>query len=120
MHSSEANSSEKQRQLAISSWRNAALDCIDVLHWDANGTIAKLKGAEHPTVLHLHLSRVILLAPHQEIRRHAARLVAAASSSRDATENDEGRFDGTDTRKGILQWLHHDEVRTLFSLQAFG
>ncbi|KAH6962775.1 hypothetical protein DER45DRAFT_582476 [Fusarium avenaceum] len=54
-------------QLSHSNWRNAALDCVDTLHWAANATIASLLGAEHPTVLHLHFSRVVLLVPRTAI-----------------------------------------------------
>ncbi|KAF5008744.1 hypothetical protein FDECE_4981 [Fusarium decemcellulare] len=52
---------------SVSNWRNAALDCVDTLHWAANATVASLLGAEHPTVLHLHFSRVVLLAPRAAI-----------------------------------------------------
>ncbi|KAF4451552.1 hypothetical protein F53441_5509 [Fusarium austroafricanum] len=54
-------------RLSDSNWRNAALDCVDTLHWSANAVIASLLGAEHPTVLHLHFSRVVLLAPRTAI-----------------------------------------------------
>lgn len=40
---------------------------MDTLHWAANATIASLLGAEHPTVLHLHISRVVLLVPRTAI-----------------------------------------------------
>ncbi|KAL1617878.1 hypothetical protein SLS56_010800 [Neofusicoccum ribis] len=50
-----------------SKWRNAACDCLDVLHWAANATIAQHSGSEHNTVCHLHSSRVILLTPISEI-----------------------------------------------------
>lgn len=50
-----------------SKWRNAACDCLDVLHWAANATIAQQSGSEHNTVCHLHLSRVVLLTPISEI-----------------------------------------------------
>ncbi|KAF2460841.1 hypothetical protein BDY21DRAFT_333575 [Lineolata rhizophorae] len=48
-------------------WRNAACDCLDILHWSANSFIGAASGIEHPTVLHLHLSRVILLTPFRTI-----------------------------------------------------
>ena len=44
-------------------WRNSACDCLDILHWDANAKIGAASGLEHPTVLHLHLARVLLLTP---------------------------------------------------------
>ncbi|KAG4429874.1 hypothetical protein IFR05_014642 [Cadophora sp. M221] len=50
-----------------SKWRNSACDCLDILHWHANSVIGAASGMEHPTVLHLHLARVILLTPIQQI-----------------------------------------------------
>lgn len=51
----------------FSRWRNAACDCLDVLHWSANSMIGANSGMEHPTVCHLHLARVILLTPLRHI-----------------------------------------------------
>lgn len=48
-------------------WRNSACDCLDILHWKANATIGAASGIEHPTVLHLHLARVILLCPIESL-----------------------------------------------------
>ncbi|KAK9454031.1 hypothetical protein V1511DRAFT_517914 [Dipodascopsis uninucleata] len=50
-----------------SRWRNSALDCLDVIHWYANSITAKGSGLEQPLILHLHLSRVLLLSPLHEI-----------------------------------------------------
>lgn len=52
-------------------WRNAALDCLDILHWNANALIGLAHGMEHPTVLHLHFARVALLSPLTNIIRLA-------------------------------------------------
>jgi hypothetical protein len=52
-------------------WRNAACDCLDILHWNANSVIGAASGMEHTTVLHLHLARVILLTPFRDIVRLA-------------------------------------------------
>lgn len=49
-------------------WQNSACDCLDILHWQANATIGKASGLEHPTVLHLHLARIVLLAPYTRIK----------------------------------------------------
>lgn len=54
-----------------SKWRNAACDCLDILHWHANSVIGVASGMEHPTVLHLHLARVILLTPFRQITQLA-------------------------------------------------
>lgn len=48
-------------------WRNSTCDSLDILHWDANAKIGIASGIEHPTVMHLHLSRIILLTPYKEI-----------------------------------------------------
>lgn len=53
-------------------WRNETCDCLDILHWAANSVIGAAAGLEHPTVAHLHLSRVVLLTPLETIRRFAA------------------------------------------------
>ncbi|ETI28105.1 hypothetical protein G647_00554 [Cladophialophora carrionii CBS 160.54] len=62
-------------------WRNSACDCLDILHWRANETIGAACGMEHPTVLHLHLARVILLAPMRDIILFSHHLIR---SSKDA------------------------------------
>ncbi|OBT54388.1 hypothetical protein VE04_04292 [Pseudogymnoascus sp. 24MN13] len=48
-------------------WRNSACDVLDILHWHANSVIGVASGMEHPTVLHLHLARVVLLTPLSHI-----------------------------------------------------
>ncbi|OAL47384.1 hypothetical protein IQ07DRAFT_646337 [Pyrenochaeta sp. DS3sAY3a] len=50
------------------SWREATCDCLDVLHWRANSVTGAASGLEHPTIAHLHLSRIVLLAPISYIR----------------------------------------------------
>lgn len=52
---------------SLSRWRNSACDCLDILHWNENSVAARLGGWEHPTILHLHLARLLLLAPVQHI-----------------------------------------------------
>lgn len=64
-----------------SKWRNSACDVLDILHWHANSVIGATSGMEHPTVLHLHLARVVLLTPIQKIIRLAHLMVAEASAS---------------------------------------
>ena len=56
-------------------WREAVCDCLDILHWRANSVIGASSGLEHPTVAHLHLARIILLAPIDEIKQLAMLLV---------------------------------------------
>jgi hypothetical protein len=56
-------------QSAVSSWTNGSCDCLDVLHWSAQCTILQASALEHPTVLHLHLARLILLAPISDLQK---------------------------------------------------
>lgn len=62
-----------------SKWRNSACDVLDILHWHANSVIGATSGMEHPTVLHLHLARVVLLTPIQTIVQLAQGISAEAS-----------------------------------------
>lgn len=64
-------------------WQNSACDCLDVLHWQANATIGQASGLEHPTVLHLHLARIVLLAPHAEITNLAKAMTSSANRNSD-------------------------------------
>lgn len=56
----------------LSKWRNSACDCLDLLHWSANSKAALLSGLESHTILHLHLSRLILLTPTAHIQTFAS------------------------------------------------
>ena len=97
--------------VAYSAWRNSACDCLDILHCAANSTIAHAVGLEHPTVLHLHAARVILLAPFRELRSFATSLAT-------------GRIhwqghDSIEWRK-IQHWLTHDQFKARLSMVHAG
>ncbi|KAJ8114720.1 hypothetical protein OPT61_g3464 [Boeremia exigua] len=93
----------------LTSWRNAALDCVDVLHWAANGTIALQAGAEHPTVLHLHLSRTILLAPLDKFQALADAVVSLTQSTSLAQAlHPTNRQIVVQAEKDILVWAQRD------------
>ncbi|KAK4940933.1 hypothetical protein LTR10_019087 [Elasticomyces elasticus] len=62
-------------------WRNSACDCLDILHWSANATIGAASGMEHPTVLHLHLARIVLLAPLNNIILFSHYLIRSSKES---------------------------------------
>ncbi|KAF2105477.1 hypothetical protein BDV96DRAFT_678028, partial [Lophiotrema nucula] len=51
----------------FSKWQNSTCDCLDVLHWQANANIGQHSGLEHPTVFHLYLARIVLLAPCESL-----------------------------------------------------
>jgi hypothetical protein len=61
-------------------WQNSACDALDVLHWQANATIGQSSGLEHPTVLHLHVARVVLLAPYLDIIAHVQSMTGVSVS----------------------------------------
>ncbi|KAI4722078.1 hypothetical protein E4T48_01756 [Aureobasidium sp. EXF-10727] len=65
-------------------WQNLTCDSLDVLHWTANATIGEASGFEHPTVLHLHLARVVLLTPIREIE-NLARYLAGEKGAKSET-----------------------------------
>ncbi|KAE8372645.1 C2H2 type zinc finger domain protein [Aspergillus bertholletiae] len=88
---------------SYSRWRNSACDCLDILHWAANSAIAKASGLEHPTVLHLHEARIILLVPFQEIKTLVTSL---------ATEKVRwGAHQQTIEWHYILRWIKHDQYK---------
>ncbi|KAB8297286.1 hypothetical protein EYC80_002643 [Monilinia laxa] len=60
-------------------WRNSACDCLDILHWHANSVIGAASGMEHPTVMHLHLARVVVLTPFAKIDKFAQYLSARSN-----------------------------------------
>ncbi|KAH7250936.1 hypothetical protein BKA59DRAFT_499871 [Fusarium tricinctum] len=100
----ERNSDETHLlHLSHSNWRNAALDCVDTLHWAANATIASLLGAEHPTVLHLHFSRVVLLVPRTAIVT-LARYLQEPGNLRKA-ESQQGALQA---EREISEWAQQD------------
>lgn len=90
-------------------WRNVALDCVDALHWAANATIAFLSGAEHPTVMHLHLARTVLLVPFDEIITLALS-VGAPFRTRLVQDRTPLKQEAIAAEREVLQWAQRDEV----------
>lgn len=89
-------------------WRNSACDCLDILHWHANSVIGAASGMEHPTVLHLHLARVILLTPFRQILQ-LAQLMAS-----ELQPNNE--LDATSLRKHIQRWVTEDQHKARLAM----
>lgn len=92
----------------FSKWRNSACDCLDTLHWSANGTIAKAAGLEHPTVLHLHTARLVLLVPFREIRNLAMSLARQEVSWEKLNQTPEWRH--------VWRWGKHDQYKARLSI----
>lgn len=109
--------SSQRRALRIplfSKWRDAACDCFDTLHWEANSICAKNAGIEHPAVLHLHLARIIILVPYAQIRVLADYIAAhgtCAPSVSDAVRVAE---------REIYAWLRHDQFRARLAVVHAG
>lgn len=89
---------------ATSRWRNSACDCLDVLHWSANSRTASRSGSEHHTILLLHLSRLILLAPTKHIQ-------ALANTSASQTQTNAGGENHATARGQVLQWVVRDQYK---------
>ncbi|KAB8241519.1 hypothetical protein BDV35DRAFT_384851 [Aspergillus flavus] len=88
---------------SYSRWRNSACDCLDILHWAANSTIAKASGLEHPTVLHLHEARIILLVPFHEIKTLVTSLATEKVQWSARQQTIEWHY--------ILRWIKHDQYK---------
>lgn len=94
-------------------WRNAACDCLDVLHWIANSDIAKA-GTENSTVLHLHFARIVLLAPYEATQRMAELLVSEDIRDGDAAE----RF--RRECQQVQKWITDDQFKARLALVHCG
>lgn len=90
----------------LSNWRNSSCDCLDVLHWAANSKAACAAGWEHPTILHLHLARLLLLTP----LRHLQAL--ATNSSIEVSENEKI----IKARSHVIQWAIRDHFKARLSI----
>lgn len=91
-------------------WRNSACDCLDILHWSANSTIGLASGMEHPTVLHLHLARIILLAPMDDIILFSHYLIR---SSKDSVRllRPVSSAEAEEHRRVIQRWALQDQYK---------
>lgn len=93
---------------SYSKWRNSACDCLDILHWAANSTIAQAAGMEHPTVLHLHASRLVLLTPFREIRYLATSLAQETIRWGEHQRTVEWHYIG--------RWVKHDQYKARLAI----
>ncbi|KAG0157526.1 hypothetical protein PDIDSM_4711 [Penicillium digitatum] len=93
---------------SYSNWRNSACDCLDILHWTANSTVAKAAGLEHPTILHLHTARLYLLAPFREMRSLAISLATEKQRWSKRHQSLEWQY--------IWRWMKHDQYKARLSI----
>ncbi|KAH7131311.1 hypothetical protein EDB81DRAFT_950633 [Dactylonectria macrodidyma] len=94
----------------ISKWRNSACDCLDILHWNANETATGAGGWEHPTILHLHLSRLLLLTP----TKHMQYVAAASSPITTIRVQDDTRY--KEACNHLRQWAIRDQFKARLSM----
>jgi hypothetical protein len=87
-------------------WQNLTCDSLDVLHWAANAAIGEASGFEHPTVLHLHLARVILLTPIKEIVNLARYLAGEKGLDPEAVVGD---------RQAVHRWANQHQYKARLS-----
>ncbi|KAL7780899.1 hypothetical protein V8C43DRAFT_299437 [Trichoderma afarasin] len=94
----------------LSKWRNSACDCLDILHWRANAKAATAGGLEHPTIMYLHLSRLILLTP-------VAQIQTLATNPRNAnTINLAVNQRYTDASNHVLKWAMNDSFKARLAI----
>lgn len=99
----------------LSSWRNSACDCLDILHWCANGKAAHAAGWEHPTILHLHLARLVLLTPMEHMQVLAAASVPSARASGPLFSARCAK-----ARSHVLQWVICDQFKARLAVVHAG
>lgn len=92
---------------SYSKWRNSACDCLDILHWTANSTMAQATGLEHPTV-HLHAARLLLLIPFREMRSFVTVLATEKLPWDKRHQPLEWQY--------ILRWIEHDQYKARLSV----
>ncbi|KAL7966084.1 hypothetical protein HDV63DRAFT_174058 [Trichoderma sp. SZMC 28014] len=101
---------------AISDWRNAALDCVDVLHWAANAKIASLSGAEHPMVLHLHYSRIVLLVPRVALMTIAESVSPVSSNNEASVRRNHSQKVVEAAEHLIREWTQRDSSKARLAI----
>ncbi|KIX06277.1 uncharacterized protein Z518_04252 [Rhinocladiella mackenziei CBS 650.93] len=108
-------------------WRNSACDCLDVLHWQASSIVAKASGVEHGVILHLHLARIILLTPFQEIQDLLFSLIGkVGNSSKASFYVHDGSYQPRNSaklpqiRKITWRWLREDQHKARLAMVHAG
>ncbi|KAL7941095.1 hypothetical protein V8C42DRAFT_335771 [Trichoderma barbatum] len=94
----------------LSKWRNSACDCLDILHWRANAKAASAGGSEHPTVMYLHLSRLVLLTPVAQIQTLATN--PGNTNATNLTVN-QGY---TEASNHVLKWAMNDSFKARLAI----
>ena len=97
-------------------FRNATCDCLDILHWRANSVTGAASGIEHPTLLHLHIARIVLLTPFRNICDLAYGLtkqhINSTANSADA--------DLVRNREIVRRWAEDDQCKARLAMYHAG
>ncbi|KAM0188864.1 hypothetical protein ACHAPI_010376 [Fusarium lateritium] len=99
----------------VSRWRNSACDSFDILHWTANGKAANAGGSEHPTILHLHLSRLYILSPSKYLQKIAGAAVLLRSA--DGIHNN---VEYSEACSHLHRWANIDQYKARLSVVHAG
>lgn len=104
-------------------WRNSACDCLDIINWQAASMVAKASGTEHNLILHLHLARIVLLTPFQEIQDLVFSLIGrvgtASSASfyvHDGSYQPRNLAKLPQIRKITWRWLREDQHKARLAM----
>ncbi|VTT58691.1 unnamed protein product [Fusarium fujikuroi] len=95
----------------VTRWRNSACDAFDILHWKANGKAANAGGTEHPTILHLHLSRLYILTPTKHFQK-----VAASAVLRQNVNELQNNMEYSEACNHIQRWANIDQYKARLSI----
>ncbi|KAL5587261.1 hypothetical protein FOVSG1_012397 [Fusarium oxysporum f. sp. vasinfectum] len=95
----------------VTRWRNSACDAFDILHWKANGKAANAGGTEHPTILHLHLSRLYILTPTKHFQK-----VAASAVLRQNDNELQNNMEYSEACNHIQRWANIDQYKARLSI----
>jgi hypothetical protein len=101
-------------------WRNKALDCLDTLHWGTHGVIARLQGLEPPVVLHLHMSRLVLLVPYQDVYDLMCEVVSSHGSDTSFAHIGKSRSRREDLVAKIWLWISKDHYKSRLAIVHAG
>ncbi|KAF5621893.1 transcription factor ZMS1 [Fusarium sp. NRRL 52700] len=99
----------------VTRWRNSACDAFDILHWKANGKAANAGGTEHPTILHLHLSRLYILTPTKHFQK-----VAASAVLRQNGNELQNNMEYSEACNHIQRWANIDQYKARLSIVHAG
>ncbi|CAD0109139.1 unnamed protein product, partial [Aureobasidium uvarum] len=104
LEKAEVQSQPQPHQISMYAlWRDSVSGSLEVLEWSANNVVNAASGMEHPTLLHLHLARIVLFAPFQSICDLAYGMTKEDSSINSAQM--------TNLRTTIRKWAIEDANR---------